>query len=955
MANRQQQYAKEGETNATPSVDGAQVEQVKAFAKEGEEGISTVSHTASAPDSTVATVSPALALLQSQLDDLRTTSAATQARLEAEVEELQARKRDEDAVRTELKARTKVLEENKREAESERLDAEKKLIAARSIKKSVEDRVTKARSELSKLEKKEKEVQEKIVRSREERRAKLDSLREDVKQREAILMKEEEATEKLNKRVADLEREIEERKNDLFHFRREEANAAAQAVTNRMNRAGRGLGSGTGGANAPGTGAHSHAHGPHSGAATTAKRHMHPANHAAAAAHSHAQAHRHPSQHPNAAVPIAYPYINSEDQQGKQASGHARAASPSPPVGDGGNAQSHAPSAGNAPGDGQTFGSSFMEHRLQSRRAASAASGLGQSAVISANQPVSSSMNTSVIGNSASAANALYNRQQLDRTDENGDDEEDVDEERKAVFGSTFAPFGPASPTSPSTIGAPSPREQHAFIKMNGSSPSLAHHMPYFASDKAIQQEQQNNASRLRMSTSREEFLAAIRAETDGDGNGVDLHATPVIGLAHELAVDDSEAYATTQPRAIIGASGRKDGRSGSGGLRRESFDSVGSFTSSNGGPLSPMTPHQASLIPSQLFDMLDDVEMPASPTPFNAQMQEPHHAFTQGISDAFEHADELLDVQDRQQNQHVVPRRTSGMYSPWADFDMDAGFDFDKPLGYGNSASAEVSRKPSGREVDLLRRRRSGSSLNGSSAHHGDDGKQGEGIFASYGPTHGHHGSVGSTGQRSNTSSSGGSISPSLAAAAQGQQQQNPNVAGNNLPPGFGKLSPNDLLFDKARHVLSLNPDAKAFSFNRPLPSSGSAGSLNSIGGGAAGNSRTGLPSNATAGAIGDARLAFDSAAGVTAGSGFHLPGGDSPVLSNGTAIGQPGTSTWASPNLASRGLHHNLGYGSSTNLANAGLRESTRSASGPPLTTSNTGGHTFSPFDDDDLLKGW
>lgn len=999
LSSQQQQqdphYLKEGGEEVV-TVDG----QVKPFiVKEGEEGLSTVSHTASGPDAAVAAVSPALALLQSQLDDLRTTSVATQTKLEAEIEELQSRRRDEDAVRTELKARTKMLEESKREAESERLDAEKKLISARSLKKGVEDRVSKARSELTKLEKKEKEIQEKMFKAREERRVKLDELRDKVKHREALLIKEEEATEKLNKRVALLEKEIEDRKNDLFNFRREEANAAALAVTNRMNRAGRGT---AGAPAAPSTtvvnanmggpsGNHTHAHGPHSGASITAKRHMYPVH----VGHAHA-AHRHPSQHPNAAVPIAYPYISPEDQA-KQAN-NARSSSPSGAAAHAASTATKAPdsgygvvpAAGNA--DGQTFGSTFMDHRMQSRRAASAAGTLGTQAGATQQPAVSSSMNTSVIGNSASAASALYSRQ-LDGNDDDrlvdivdvGDNDELAGGSRNMIPGSTFAPFGPASPTSPSTIGANSPREQHSLL--NGS-PSLVH-MPYFASDKAQQQHQQ---SRMRMSTSREDIFAAMRAQAGEEGkeyiNAADLDSTPVMGLARELAVvddnDEVDSYAVAKPRGI-------GGKAGNGGLRRESFDSVGSFTSSNGGPLSPMTPHQASLIPSQLFDMLDDVEMPASPTPFQmaSGLEDPHHTFTQGISDAFDQASsEITNESTTDGLQAHGRRRTSGMYSPWADFDIDAGFDFDKPLGGGNAigsggtggfhaSSAGVSRKPSGREalvhqhVELLRRS-SGSPLHASPLENapsatGTTTMQGDAIFASYGPTHGHHGSVGSIGQRSNTSSSGGSISPSLASSA---AQQNASAAMNNnnsssnsnlnivnLPAGFGKLSPNDLLFDKARHALSLNPDAKAFNFNRPLPSSASAGSLNSIGGGAGGRTASGgnLPSNAV-GAIGDARHAFDSA--VSGGGG-----GDSPILSNGSAI-NPGNGTWASPNLSSRGLH-NLGYGNSASSSsasggNANLRESVRSASGPSLTNPSGGngpstGLSFSPFDDDDLLKGW
>lgn len=222
--------ARSGEPATKPNASvTASVTGKKDAGEEEEASISLISHSASAASAAVSAITPAAAHLQSQLDDLRTTSAATQARLEGELSDLRSRNKDEDAVRAELKVRTKALEEGKRAAEGARMEAERRVIAARGSRKALEDRVGKTRAELGKLEKREREIQEKLVRSRAEREEKLAKLKLEVESREEALKKEIEATARLEDRVHALEIEIEDRKLELGSLRDDQAQAAAAA------------------------------------------------------------------------------------------------------------------------------------------------------------------------------------------------------------------------------------------------------------------------------------------------------------------------------------------------------------------------------------------------------------------------------------------------------------------------------------------------------------------------------------------------------------------------------------------------------------------------------------------------------------------------------------------------------------------------------------------------------
>lgn len=901
------------------------------------------SHAASAPESQVLAVTPAAIALQSQLDELRASTEATQARLRAELEELRNKKQDEDIVRAELKSRTKGLEEGKRAAEAARLESERKLISARATKKAIEDRVSKARVELGKLEKKEKEVEERTTKARKEREAMLVKMREEVKQRENLLQKEEEATDRLSQRVDTLEIEIADRKAELQVLRDEAAYAAQQHQHQHQHQY--------------------HPHGSHhgqnrlrmSGGRAASGGHAREAAHAAANANHHRLQH-HPASAPSPNLPALFDGPGAGKAGSMYAPGYAYYGQqmpfdehfpgphhqpPSP---------SHTPpsfpssaTTFNAPGSlhpaqGPSLGKKAFppqqqqsQRKLGSGRAASnpppttsanpnvaadpnANNVLNSLGVGIPSKSMSSGIDSSVVGSSSTAAPALH-----DRGFHVGHAAGRSDGETETVgpmLGSTFAPFGPPNPMSPPTGDNGSRITESNGATANSSLvPAPSAHLGYFLPDSLGQ---------------------------GASGSGT---------LDKSLSTFDSKPGSTRTPRAA-----------GTGPDSDNEDALSSSMLSEGGGPLSPMTPHQASLIPSQLFDLFDevDVDLPASPSPALHGSNDSTRSKTQGLEDDSRPTDARSGRESPtsmvQHKRHVSNPSTSGTNSRaaagvvtgaagiWNDF--DDGFDLlDKPL-YQSSLSRHTSLMNRGRVSP------SASSAFDAVTNSTGHGSHGGGAFTT---TH---------------SSSSGSISPLLthhsgagttssAAHAFAQQQQQQHLI-STLGGGGGKSSPNDLY----RRALALNPDAEAFSFNRPLPASSSATSLRSGGHGINSNH-----SDAT-------RLAFESTGTTTIGnSGKHASHSSLDILpsSSGGSEGATGAAnaaaTWApSPIPGSRALVSPTtasAFGAATasgqhaatssldaavpTAAAASSGHGQRSASGP------IPGSTFSPFDDDELLRGW
>lgn len=998
----------------------------KKAANAAEAAISTISHSASAPDAAVSAVTPAAALLQTQLDELRTSTAATQTRLQNELEDLRNRRKDEDANRTELKARLKILEEGKRAAEAERLEAERKLISARSSKKSVEDRVGKLRAELSKLDKRERELEERAGKGKSEREEKLRDLREKVRVREEVLSKEEETTANLQTRVHALEGEIEERKADLQTLRESTAGHASHmgvhghGGSHGRHRAGSGRNTATS--------AHPNAATPVPPPGTMPGGRPHQAPHMHLLHqqdHSHGLHHQHqlgtsasfpnlpslfdgPSGYPASAAgypysdesfsgPSLFPHQQRAQQQQQQylqthyqqqripspASGSSR----TPPgfaIGHPGNGNGAAgqdgqhdasansrlshlgiglPSSMSTGHSASPFaGFTFLDHSLQQQQQQSRSRQTSSSSTppTSGAPGLSSSMNTSAIGNTASAASALYSRQLATAAAASSE----YDNAEEAASGSTtgfgsFAPFGPVSPVpseaSNGTATSPITASSHGQDLLSKRASPATMHPPYFESDREDLLRESSTRARstsiggTRVKTAGQEVATSYPApisppskssqapQSQGSLHRVsslELGSTPHARLRRENSADSRAARGTLHEQA----EGARNAEPSDSETEREKAGALG--------PLSPMTPHQASLIPSQLFDLLDEVDMPASPTPAltssisssRANGQPVHqrgqtHAGTTIHSVFGDSKDAHGDVSTASTTQvSMLPhsRNFSASSGPWADLlgpSSDDFADFDRPRGY---YSANVSRKTSARQPP------SGRVASAASAS-AVDAFGSDSIF-SLGHSQ-NSGSVSSLGARSTSSSAGGhgtapgnigsgSISPSLSAP----------TAASSGASASGKVSPHDhahahsssLLFDKARHALSLNPDAKAFSFNRPLPA-GSSSSLSSL---ALGNGSASGPVGNTRGDR-DARSAFErKASGSETGSG--------PASAGASAAS---SATWASPIPPSRSVPP-PGFGTSghAKVSSTGAQNSAATAVS-----------SFSPFDDDDLLRGW
>lgn len=136
---------------------------------------------AAALASTLATSHAAAQELQSQLEQLQSASDFTRSQLQAQLDELRARKKDEDNVRSDLKGRMKSLDESKRQAESSKRDAERRLKVAKGVKDAIQSRIDAKMAEMAAMRKRMTENEEIIKNSKESRDAREEQLRADMK------------------------------------------------------------------------------------------------------------------------------------------------------------------------------------------------------------------------------------------------------------------------------------------------------------------------------------------------------------------------------------------------------------------------------------------------------------------------------------------------------------------------------------------------------------------------------------------------------------------------------------------------------------------------------------------------------------------------------------------------------------------------------------------------------
>lgn len=115
-----------------------------------------------------AAVSTAIEDLRSQIASLKGSTDSTQQQLQAQLEELRTRKKDDDAARADLKGRMKTLDEGKRSAEAAKREAEKRLKAAQQVRDGLQKRAEASRSALASFQDRHKASGEKLARTLEQ-------------------------------------------------------------------------------------------------------------------------------------------------------------------------------------------------------------------------------------------------------------------------------------------------------------------------------------------------------------------------------------------------------------------------------------------------------------------------------------------------------------------------------------------------------------------------------------------------------------------------------------------------------------------------------------------------------------------------------------------------------------------------------------------------------------------
>ncbi len=147
--------------------------------------------------------------LESQISNLTSTNDSVRAQLQQQLEELRARKKEEDTVRSDLRGKMKSLDESKRLSELHRKEAERKLRAAVALEEGYESRIEQKIKTIESLKRKAEQADDRLVKSRTERQK-----REEELQRDKVI-KADEVSEAEQRNVALLEHETELQKRLL--------------------------------------------------------------------------------------------------------------------------------------------------------------------------------------------------------------------------------------------------------------------------------------------------------------------------------------------------------------------------------------------------------------------------------------------------------------------------------------------------------------------------------------------------------------------------------------------------------------------------------------------------------------------------------------------------------------------------------------------------------------------
>ncbi|UZJ54278.1 hypothetical protein CBS101457_003598 [Exobasidium rhododendri] len=166
---------------------------------------------------TVETVGDAAAMVeaQSQLDQLRLASETSRKQLQAQLDELRTRKRDEDAARLDVKGRMKSLDESKRQAEGTKREAEKRLKTATSLRESIETIIRTKEEETESWKMKDAEHEVRVQESRTGKAQKIEAARNEINERERESNEAEEEIRQLKIKLEKLQQRLLEEEANL--------------------------------------------------------------------------------------------------------------------------------------------------------------------------------------------------------------------------------------------------------------------------------------------------------------------------------------------------------------------------------------------------------------------------------------------------------------------------------------------------------------------------------------------------------------------------------------------------------------------------------------------------------------------------------------------------------------------------------------------------------------------
>lgn len=163
--------------------------------------------------------------LRAQLEQVSAASEASHSQLEASLESLRARKREEDTDRLEVKSRTKALEDGKRQAEAAKREADKKLRLTEGLRDAVLARIEVLSREVEQAKERMKTQRSEIEESKRSVKEREGEVKEKMEQKRDQVAVVEEGVAALASEAKELELRVREEEAAL-----EESKKAALAV-----------------------------------------------------------------------------------------------------------------------------------------------------------------------------------------------------------------------------------------------------------------------------------------------------------------------------------------------------------------------------------------------------------------------------------------------------------------------------------------------------------------------------------------------------------------------------------------------------------------------------------------------------------------------------------------------------------------------------------------------------